>query len=114
MICFRNLLSILRSCTEQTRFIETKSFQRASVFLKVLKKFSLAGGGRDGGWVNSESPGKEKGVILGVGIAVWGVWGVPPGSQMVDTDVVVTDEIGFAQTMIDMTILGNYYAIIVA
>ena len=32
---------------------------------------------------------------------------------MVDTDVVVTDEIGFAQKMIDMTILGNYYAIIV-
>ena len=37
----------------------------------------------------------------------------PPGSQMVDTDVVVTDEIGFALRMIDMTILGNYYAIIV-
>ena len=32
---------------------------------------------------------------------------------MVDTDVVVKDEIGFAQRMIDMTILGNYYAIIV-
>ena len=32
---------------------------------------------------------------------------------MVDTDVVVTDEIGFALRMIDMTILGNYYAIIV-
>ena len=32
---------------------------------------------------------------------------------MVDTDVVVTDEIGFAQKMIDRTILGNYYAIIV-
>ena len=32
---------------------------------------------------------------------------------MVDTDVVVRDEIGFAQRMIDMTILGNYYAIIV-
>ena len=32
---------------------------------------------------------------------------------MVDTDVVVIDEIGFAQKMIDMTILGNYYAIIV-
>ena len=37
----------------------------------------------------------------------------PPGSQMVDTDVVVTDEIGFALRMIDMTILGSYYAIIV-
>ena len=33
---------------------------------------------------------------------------------MVDTDVVVTDEIGFAQKMIDMTILRNCYAIIVA
>ena len=32
---------------------------------------------------------------------------------MVDTDVVVTDEIGFALRMIDMTILGIYYAIIV-
>ena len=32
---------------------------------------------------------------------------------MVDTDVVVTDGIGFAQKMIDTTILGNYYAIIV-
>ena len=32
---------------------------------------------------------------------------------MVDTDVVVTDEIGFALRMIDMTILGSYYAIIV-
>ena len=32
---------------------------------------------------------------------------------MVDTDVVVTDEIGFVLIMIDMTILGNYYAIIV-
>ena len=31
---------------------------------------------------------------------------------MVDTDVVVTDEIGFALRMIDMTILGSYYAII--
>ncbi len=31
---------------------------------------------------------------------------------MVDTDVVVRDEIGFAQRMNDMTILGNYYAII--
>ena len=31
---------------------------------------------------------------------------------MVDTDVVVTDEIGFALRMIDMTILGIYYAII--
>ena len=32
---------------------------------------------------------------------------------MVDTDVVVTEEIGFVLIMIDMTILGNYYAIIV-
>ena len=32
---------------------------------------------------------------------------------MVDTDVVIKDEIGFAQRMIEMTILGNYYAIIV-
>ena len=32
---------------------------------------------------------------------------------MVDTDVVVTDEIGSALRMIDMTILGNYYGIIV-
>ena len=32
---------------------------------------------------------------------------------MVDTDVVVADEIGFARKMIDMMILGNYYAIIV-
>ena len=32
---------------------------------------------------------------------------------MVDTDVVVIDEIGFAHRGIDMTILGNYYAIIV-
>ena len=31
---------------------------------------------------------------------------------MVATDVVVTDEIGFAHRMIDMMILGNYYAII--
>ena len=31
---------------------------------------------------------------------------------MVATDVVVTDEIGFAHRGIDMTILGNYYAII--
>ena len=31
---------------------------------------------------------------------------------MVDTEVVVTDEIGFAQKMIDTAILGNYYAII--
>ncbi len=32
---------------------------------------------------------------------------------MVDTDVVVTAKIGFARRMIDMTIWGNYYAIIV-
>ena len=32
---------------------------------------------------------------------------------MVDTDVVVSYEIGFAHKRIDMTILGNYYAIIV-
>ena len=32
---------------------------------------------------------------------------------MVDTDVVVPDEIGFAHRGIDMMILGNYYAIIV-
>ena len=32
---------------------------------------------------------------------------------MVATDVVVTDEMGFAHRMIDMTILGNYFAIIV-
>ena len=32
---------------------------------------------------------------------------------MVDTDVVVTDKIGFARRMIDMTTLGNYYTIIV-
>ena len=32
---------------------------------------------------------------------------------MVDTDVAVRDEIGFAQRKIDMTILGNCYAIIV-
>ena len=32
---------------------------------------------------------------------------------MVDTDVVVMDEIGFALRMIDTAILGNYYAIIV-
>ena len=31
---------------------------------------------------------------------------------MVDADIAVTDEIGFASGMIDMTILGNYYAII--
>ena len=30
-----------------------------------------------------------------------------------DTDVTVMDEMGFAQEMIDTTILGNYYAIIV-
>ncbi len=32
---------------------------------------------------------------------------------MVDTDVVVSFEIGFAHKRNDMTILGNYYAIIV-
>ncbi len=32
---------------------------------------------------------------------------------MVDTDVVVSEEIGYDQRMIGMTILGNYYAIIV-
>ena len=32
---------------------------------------------------------------------------------MVDTDVVVSYEIGFAHKRIDMKILGNYYAIIV-
>ena len=32
---------------------------------------------------------------------------------MVDTDVVVINEIGFARRMIDMTTLGNYYTIIV-
>ena len=32
---------------------------------------------------------------------------------MVDTDVVVSYEIGFTHKRIDMTILGNYYAIIV-
>ena len=32
---------------------------------------------------------------------------------MVDTDVVVSYEIGFAHKRIDMTIFGNYYTIIV-
>ncbi len=32
---------------------------------------------------------------------------------MVNTDIVVTDEIGFVLIMIVMTIMGNYYAMIV-
>ena len=37
----------------------------------------------------------------------------PPWSEMVDTDVVTSGEIGFDEKEIGLMILGNYYAIIV-